>query len=107
MRTRSSGKEAQMKPVLRTVAAFAAIAIVAAAQQINALTTTMDAADILKRIGGDTVAVESLARGDQDFHRIPAQPKVLLKLNRADALFELGLDLEHAWLPALLESCRN
>ncbi|MEW6747888.1 MAG: metal ABC transporter substrate-binding protein, partial [Planctomycetota bacterium] len=31
----------------------------------------------------------------------------LLVLNKADLLFEIGLDMEHAWLPDLLYNCRN
>lgn len=85
----------------------AAVLAGASSAQTQVLTTTMDLADIIKKIGGDHVSVESFARGDQDLHRIPAQPKHLLKLNHADGLFEMGLDMEHAWLPALLEATRN
>jgi zinc/manganese transport system substrate-binding protein len=99
-----------MKTMLTSLVVAFALAGVAAAQgqpQAQILTTTMDLADFVKRIGGDHVSVESFARGDQDLHRISAQPKYLLKLNKADGLFEMGLDMEHAWLPALIEACRN
>src|ERR1043165_4229747 len=96
-----------MKTRFHALSALALVVGGLVAQQPMVLTTTMDIADIVKRIAGDQVSVESFARGDQDLHRIPAQPKFLLKLNRADALFEMGLDMEHAWLPALVEACRN
>src|SRR5262245_54037717 len=108
MPTHWTGKGDSMKTLPRLFgAAVLLVGLLGAQNKPEILTTTMDLADIVKRIGGDHVTVESFARGDQDLHRIPAQPKYLLKLNHADALFEMGLDLEHAWLPALLEATRN
>ncbi len=75
--------------------------------QLSVLCTTRDLADIASRIGGNAVRVEAMATGAQDPHRILAKPSGLLKLRRADVLIEMGLDLEHAWLPALLENAAN
>jgi zinc/manganese transport system substrate-binding protein len=79
----------------------------AAAQELSVLCTTRDLADLAARVGGKAVRAEALSNGTQDPHRVLAKPSTLLKVRRADVLIEMGLDLEHAWLPALLESAHN
>lgn len=66
-----------------------------------------DVADMARQIGGDRVAVETIAQGNQDPHRVPVKPSFVTKLNRADALVVQGLGLEHTFLPALLEVASN
>jgi ABC-type Zn uptake system ZnuABC Zn-binding protein ZnuA len=80
---------------------------VAYAQPIRVITTIPDLADITKQIGKDLVSVESLARGVEFMHAVPVKPSFVPKLNRADALILMGLDLEASWLPALLEVANN
>ncbi len=58
-------------------------------------------------IGGEKVEVITLATGREDLHAVPVRPSFLPKLNRADILLSLGLDAEHAWLPALVREARN
>lgn len=77
------------------------------AQELRVVCTTQDLADLAARLGGNAVSVEAICNGEQDPHRILAKPSGLLRLRRADVLIEMGLDLEHAWLPALLESAHN
>ena len=79
----------------------------AAAQNIRVITTIPDLADITKQIGKDLVDVESLTRGVEFMHAVPVKPSFVPKLNRADILVEMGLDLESSWLPALLEVANN
>ncbi len=81
--------------------------IAAAADKIKVVTTIPDLADMVCEIGRDLVDVKSIAKGSEDMHSIPMKPSYLLILNKADMLFEVGLDLEHAWLPDLLYNCRN
>jgi len=78
-----------------------------AAAEIKVVTTIPDLADMVGQIGGELVKVKSIAKGTEDMHSIPMKPSYLLLLNRADMLFEVGLDMEHAWLPDLLYNCRN
>jgi zinc/manganese transport system substrate-binding protein len=40
-------------------------------------------------------------------HAVPVKPSFVPKLNRADMLVAIGLDLEASWLPALLEVANN
>jgi ABC-type Zn uptake system ZnuABC Zn-binding protein ZnuA len=64
------------------------------AQQIRVVTTIPDLADITKQIGKDLVRVESLAKGVEFMHAVPAKPSFLPKLNQADLLILMGLDME-------------
>ena len=73
----------------------------------GSITTTPDLADITKQIGKELVDVESLTQGVEFMHAVPVKPSFVPKLNRANILVEMGLDLEVSWLPALLESANN
>ena len=86
---------------------LAGLAGVEARAAINVVTTTEDLAAIVREIGGDKVAVESIARGYQDPHFVEAKPSFILRLNRADLLVVVGRELEVAWLPPLITQSRN
>ncbi|MCH7978377.1 MAG: zinc ABC transporter substrate-binding protein [Acidobacteria bacterium] len=77
------------------------------AQTLNVMTTTQDLASLVREVGGDRVKVEAIARGYQDPHFVQAKPSFLLKLNRADLLVLVGLQLETGWLPPLITRSRN
>ena len=79
----------------------------ASAQRIRVITTVPDLADITKQIGKQMVEVESLTRGVEFMHAVPVKPSFVPKLNRAEVLVLMGLDLESSWLPALLEVASN
>jgi zinc/manganese transport system substrate-binding protein len=79
----------------------------AAAQRLNVMTTTEDLASLVREVGGDRVQVESIARGYQDPHYVEAKPSFLLKLQKANLLVLVGLQLEIGWLPPLITQSRN
>ena len=79
----------------------------AADTRLNVVTTTEDLASIAREVGGDRIAVESIARGYQDPHFVEAKPSFILKLQKADLLVVVGRELEIGWLPPLLEQSRN
>jgi ABC-type Zn uptake system ZnuABC Zn-binding protein ZnuA len=79
----------------------------AGARKINVVTTIPDLADMARQVGGDLVEVKSLATGVEDIHAVPLKPSFALLLNRADVVLLMGLEAEHAFLPALLEAARN
>jgi len=79
----------------------------AAAEPISVVTTTADLAAIVKAVGGDRVAVESIAKGYQDPHFVEAKPSYVRIVNRARMLFNVGLELEVGWLPLLIQGSRN
>jgi len=82
-------------------------AAIGAQAKLDLVTTTPDLASIAKEVGGDQVAITTLARPTEDPHFVDAKPSFIVKLNRADALIEGGADLEVGWLPALLSGARN
>ena len=91
-------------------AAAAAIALLSstdALAAIKVMTTTQDLASIVAEVGGDKVAVDSIAKGYQDPHFVEAKPSFIIKLHTADLLVVVGRDLEIGWLPPLITQSRN
>jgi zinc/manganese transport system substrate-binding protein len=78
-----------------------------AGSKLNVVATVPDLADMARHIGGDAVDVSSIATGVENIHAVPMKPSFATQLNRADVLLLLGLEAEHAFLPALLEAARN
>ena len=78
-----------------------------AVEKIRVVTTITDLAEFARAVGGDLVDVHSLATGVEDPHGIPMKPSFIPLLNRADLIVLVGLGLEHAFLPALLDASRN
>jgi len=78
-----------------------------AASKLKVVTTTEDLAALAREVGGDHVEIEAIARGYQDPHFVEAKPSFILKLNRADLLIVVGLQLEIGWLPPLITQSRN
>ncbi len=74
---------------------------------IRVVATLTDLADFARAVGGGLVEVRSLATGVEDTHGVPMRPSFVPLLNRADLLLLVGLDCEHAFLPALLEAGKN
>ena len=64
----------------------------------------------LKSIAQDIVqkkaSVYSIARGIEDPHHVEVKPSDMLKLNRADMLVEVGMDLD-LWTQKLMTGARN
>jgi ABC-type Zn uptake system ZnuABC Zn-binding protein ZnuA len=97
-----------MKSLARLLFCFLVLTSSAmAAEPVAVVTTTADIAAIVKAIGGDRVAVESIAKGFQDPHFVEAKPSYIRVVNRARMLFNVGLELEVGWLPLLIQGGRN
>ncbi len=79
----------------------------AAAKKLNVITATTDLAALAQEVGGDKINVEAMAKGYQDPHFVEAKPSFLLKLQRADLLVVVGLQLEIGWLPPLITQSGN
>jgi ABC-type Zn uptake system ZnuABC Zn-binding protein ZnuA len=86
---------------------LAASGIAGAASRLNVVTSTEDLAAITREVGGDRVNVDSIAKGYQDPHFVEPKPSFLLKLQKADLLEVVGLQLEIGWLPTLITQSRN
>ena len=78
-----------------------------AAHQLRVVATIPELVDITQRVGADLVKVDGLARGTEDIHQVVMKPSFVTKLNKADAVVYLGLSVEHAFLPGLLDVARN
>jgi ABC-type Zn uptake system ZnuABC Zn-binding protein ZnuA len=79
----------------------------ARAARIRVVTTLTDLADLARAVGGDMVEVRSLATGVEDTHGVPMKPSFVPMMNRADLLISMGFEMEHAFLPALIEASKN
>src|SRR5438552_442281 len=78
-----------------------------AAKKIQVVTTIPDLADMTRKVAGDLADVSSIATGVEDIHAVPMEPKFAVLLSRADVVVLMGLEAEHAFLPALLDASRN
>ena len=101
-----------MKSTLRAICTIVCgICLIArglsAEDKIKVVTTIPDLADMTRQIGGDLVDVSSLATGVEDIHAVPMKPSFAVTLNKADAVVVVGLEAEHAFMPALLDASRN
>ena len=77
------------------------------AEPLKVVVTLPDLADITRQVGGSEVDVYCLASGKEDPHNVPLKPSMITQLAKADLFIQLGLDLEHAYAPALVKESRN
>jgi len=78
-----------------------------AEKKLAVVATIPDLADLARQIGGDRVDVLSLAKGTENVHRVALRPSGLVAVGRAELFLQVGLSLEHAFVPGLLEAARN
>lgn len=76
-------------------------------EPLAVVATIPDLGDLVQTFGGDDVAVTVLVPPGSNPHSVLPKASMLLSLQRADLLVAMGLDYEHAFLPALLEKVRN
>src|SRR5205814_9467846 len=77
-----------------------------AARKLRVVTTIPDLKSLAEAVGGDLIDVDTLTRGTQNFHEAEVKPSMMLKLRRADAVIENGLDLD-AWADVAIEGSNN
>lgn len=75
--------------------------------KLKVVTTTPDIAEVVRAIGQEHVEVQSLLNGKEDPHFAEARPDYILKVNRADIVCAMGLELEAGWLPKVLNKSGN
>jgi len=92
---------------LLVVALLSAFAPARAAERLKVVASIPDLADLVNEIGGERVEVTSIAKGRENLHAVVARPSHLVAMSRADAFFEVGLSLETAFVPGLIEACGN
>lgn len=93
-----------------TVLAFLfvhALAVAAPRDPLKVVCTLPDLTDITQAIGGDRVSITTICKGTENAHFVTAKPSHLVAMSRADVFVQIGLSLETAFVPGLLEACRN
>ncbi|MEW6073673.1 MAG: metal ABC transporter substrate-binding protein [Planctomycetota bacterium] len=78
-----------------------------APEKLKVVATISDLADIAGKIGGDRVTITTLAKGTQNIHRVQFRPTHLVRTGEADLFLQMGLSLEHSYVPELLLAARN
>jgi ABC-type Zn uptake system ZnuABC Zn-binding protein ZnuA len=80
----------------------------AAAQEPHrVVATTPDLGALCAAVGGEHVAVTTLVKGPEDPHVLEPRPSMVRAVSRAEALVEVGRELESGWLPSLVDNARN
>ncbi|MCA9000803.1 MAG: metal ABC transporter substrate-binding protein [Planctomycetes bacterium] len=74
---------------------------------LKVVTTLPGLADIVREIGGDQVHVDAICKGTENVHSVRLKPSHVVMTSRCDAFFQVGLSLEHAWVPGLIQTSRN
>lgn len=87
--------------------ASTALAAAPLREPLKVVATIPDLADITRAIGGDRVDVTTICKGRENAHFVTAKPSHLVALSRADVFVQIGLSLETAFVPGLLENARN
>jgi ABC-type Zn uptake system ZnuABC Zn-binding protein ZnuA len=100
----------RLVPTLLGIVALAASATPASGEPhdpLRVFTTVPDLAALAKRVGGAHVEVFSMIEGREDAHFAEPRPSFVKRLADADVYIEIGLELEAAYAPVLLQNARN
>lgn len=73
---------------------------------VDVVTTTPELAAIAREVGGNLANVSSLAKPNQDYHRVEAKPTDVVKVKNADVFVRIGLDMD-MWADAVMNAARN
>jgi ABC-type Zn uptake system ZnuABC Zn-binding protein ZnuA len=74
---------------------------------LKVATSLTDLASVAQFVGGKHVTVQSLCRGYEDPHFVPAKPSLMKAIQHADVFISVGLELDGGWLPLVLPGSRN
>jgi zinc/manganese transport system substrate-binding protein len=83
------------------------LAAVPATAEVRVAATTSSMAMLARTVGGEAVAVTTLAPPDRDAHYLQAKPSMIRVLRRADLVMAVGAELEVGWLPAAIRNAAN
>src|SRR5258706_11578931 len=101
--------EDSMKSLIRYawVAMLGLLASVPALADLKVATSLTDLASVAQFVGGKHVTAQSLCRGYEDPHFVPAKPSLMKAIQHADVFVSTGLELDAGWLPLVLPGSRN
>src|SRR5262245_40439784 len=98
-----------MKSVIRftLVLALGAMAAAPASADLKVAPSPTDLASVAQLVGGKHVTAQSLCRGFEDPHSVPAKPSLMKSIQNPDVFVSVGLELDNGWLPLVLPESRN
>jgi len=98
-----------MKSLIRCMSAliFGLMATAPAHADLKVATSLTDLASVAEFVGGKHVSAQSLCRGFEDPHFVPAKPSLMKAIQHADVFVSTGLELDSGWLPLVLPGSRN
>src|SRR2546422_9130547 len=101
--------EDSMKAVIRLmlVLTLGLLATAPAFADLKVATSLTDLASVAQFVGGKHVSAQSLCRGYEDPHFVPAKPSLMKSIQHADVFVSTGLELDGGWLPLVLPGSRN
>ena len=74
---------------------------------LSVATSLSDLASVAQFVGGKHVTAQSLCKGYEDPHFVPAKPSLMKSIQHADVFVSTGLELDGGWLPLVLPGSRN
>src|SRR2546422_8200065 len=74
---------------------------------LKVATSLTDLASVAQFVGGKHVSAQSLCRGYEDPHFVPAKPSLMKAIQHANVFVSVGLELDAGWLPLVLPGSRN
>jgi len=86
---------------------FTVLTALSGAEPLRICATVTDLGSLVQSVGGDAVTVTVFARGSDDPHFIEPRPSFISALAKADALVEVGMELEIGWLPPIVQQAGN
>jgi ABC-type Zn uptake system ZnuABC Zn-binding protein ZnuA len=97
-----------MKSLIRfSLVLAASLAAAPAFADLKVATSLSDLASVAQHVGGKHVTAQSLCRGYEDPHFVPAKPSLMKAIQHADVFISTGLELDGGWLPLVLPGSRN
>ena len=98
-----------MKSMMRCMSllTLGLLATAPAFADLKVATSLTDLASVAQLVGGKHVSAQSLCRGYEDPHFVPAKPSLMKAIQRADVFVSTGLELDGGWLPLVLPGSRN
>ena len=89
------------------VLAFGVTLATSVRADLKVATSLTDLASVAQFVGGKHVTAQSLCRGFEDPHFVPAKPSLMKAIQHADIFVSTGLELDGGWLPLVLPGSRN
>lgn len=92
---------------LATLFVTTLLASATATAALPVVASTTSAEMLLREVGGNDVAITTLAPPDRDAHTLQVKPSMMRALRSARLVVSIGAELESGWLPMAISSAAN